>query len=369
MGESKMTPVAIYRAVLLAFGLVVAGLVFKQLVTLALAVLIVVIISLPLAGLAEALSRFRVPRAVGVLIGLLIGVGLLAVLVNAVIPVFSHEINQFVNSLPGIVDSLRHRLGSLTGNSPSKMGQQIQSYVNGYTRHPAKLLGPIASIGASVAAAIAAIVVVILTAVYTAIQPEPLVNGVVRTVPPRSRALAVHILGRLRTAYLGWLRGLVVGMVLLGVLTYLGLRLVGLDFAAFFAILTAIAMIVPYFGALASSIPPILYALTVSPGKAVLVTVVYVLAHQIEGNLIQPLVMARAVELHPAVVAVGVVAIERLFGFVGLIVAVPILGTVRVLVQELWIFPMEARSLTVAKPGPIAAEPTPIIRIGPGGGP
>jgi predicted PurR-regulated permease PerM len=363
-----MTPLAIYRAVLLAFGLVVAGLVFQQLVTLALAVLIVVIISLPLAGCASMLARFRVPRAFGVLTGLLIGLGLLAILVTAIIPVFSHEINQFVNSLPSIVDSLRHRLGHLTGNSPSKAGHQIQQFVNGYTQHPSKLLGPIASIGASVAAAAAAIIVVILTAVYTAIQPEPLLNGVVRVVPPRRRPLAMHILGRLRTAYLGWLRGLVLGMLLLGVLTYLGLRIVGLDFAAFFAILTAIAMIVPYFGALASSIPPILYALTISPGKAVLVTVVYVLAHQIEGNLIQPLVMARAVELHPAVVAVGVVAIERLFGFVGLIVAVPILGTFRVLVQELWIYPMDDRNLAVAKPGPIASEPTPIIRAGPNGG-
>jgi predicted PurR-regulated permease PerM len=141
-----------------------------------------------------------------------------------------------------------------------------------------------------------------------------------------------------------------------------GLTLVGLQFALFFAILTAIAMIVPYFGALASSIPPILYALTISPGKAVVVAVIYILAHQLEGNLIQTLVMARAVELHPAVVAVGVVAVERLFGFVGLIVAVPILATVRVLIDELWIKPMEERTLTLATPGPIAAEPTPLVR-------
>ncbi len=366
MGETKLTPAAIYRAVLLAFGLVVTGLVFQQLITLVLAVLIVVILSLPLGAVATALARVGIPRAIGVLIGLLIGLGLLAFLVTAIIPVFTHEINRFVNSLPGIVDSLRHKLGHLTGNSPSNTGRQIQQFVNGYTHHPSRLLGPIASIGTSVAAALAAIVVVLLTAVYTAIQPEPLVEGLLRTVPPRRRPQAKHILERLRTAYLGWLRGLVVGMLLLGTLTYLGLRLVGLDFAAFFAIFTAIAMIVPYFGALASSIPPILFALTISPGKAILVTAIYIGAHQAEGNLIQPLVMARAVELHPAAVAVGVVAVERLFGFIGLIVAVPILATVRVLVYELWIEPMEQRTLTLAAPGPVAAEPTPLIRPGHG---
>lgn len=367
MPEPKVSPSAIYKAVLLAFGLVVAGLVFQQLVSLILAMMIVVIVAIPLAAFASLLERFRIPRGVGVLVGLLIGLGLVALLVWAVIPVFTHEINKFVNSLPRIVDALRHRIGAITGNSPTKTGQQIQNFVNGYTHHPSKLLGPIASIGTSVATAAAAIVVVLLTAVYTAIQPEPLVNGAVRVVSPEHRPHANHILRRLRSAYLSWLQGLIVGMVILGVLTYLGLRLVGLDFAAFFAVLTAIAMIVPYFGALASSIPPILYALTISPGKAIIVAVVYVVAHQVESNMIQPLVMARAVKLHPAVVAVGVVAVETLFGFVGLIIAVPILATLRILIQELWIEPMEQRNLTLAKPGPVAAEPTPLIRRGPDG--
>lgn len=367
MADSKLTPVAIYRAVLLAFGLVIAGLVFRQLVTLILAMLIVVIIALALGAFATRLERFRIPRAIGVLIGLLIGIGLLALLVYLIIPVFTKEINRFVNSLPGIVDSLRHQLGALFGNSPTKTGQQIQNFVNGYTHNPSRLLGPVASVGKSVAAAIAAIVVVLLTAIYTAINPEPLVSGLIRLVPPQHRPLGMHILGRLRDVYLSWLQGLVVGMLILGTLTYAGLRLIGLDFAAFFAVFTAIAMIIPYFGALASSIPPILYGLTVSPTKAILVAVIYIAAHQIESNMIQPLVMARAVKLHPAVVAVGVVAVDTLFGFVGLIVAVPILTTVRVLIDELWVRPMEERNLALAKPGPVAAEPTPLSRADPAG--
>lgn len=367
MAEPKLNPAAVYKAVLLAFGLVVAGLVFKQLITLILAVLIVIIIALPLSAFATMLERFRVPRPLGVLLGLAIGIGLVALLVWAIIPVFTHEINSFVNSLPHTVDALRRKISALTGNSPTKVGQQIQHFVNGYTHHPTRLLGPVASIGKSVAAAIAAIIVVLLTAVYTAINPDPLVGAVVRVVVPARRWQAANILSRLRDAYLGWLQGLIVGMVILGSVTYLGLRLVGLQFALFFAIFTAVAMIIPYFGALISSILPILYALTVSPTKAIIVAAIYIGAHQVESNMIQPLVMARAVELHPAVVAVGVVAVERLFGFIGLIVAVPILATVRILVQELWIIPMERRNLELATPGPVAAEPTPLVRRGPDG--
>ena len=213
-----------------------------------------------------------------------------------------------------------------------------------YTHNPSKLLGPVASFGASVAAAVAAIIVVLLTSLYTAIHPEPLVNGVVRLFPIPRRPQVQHILHRLRTAYIAWLRGLFVGMVVLGVLTYIGLQLVGLPFAAFFAVFTAIAMIVPYFGALASSIPPIAYALTVSTKEAVLVAIIYVVAHQVESNLIQPLVVARTVKLHPAVVAIGVVAVDQLFGFIGLLIAVPIIATATVLVDELWIKPLERTS-------------------------
>lgn len=91
----------------------------------------------------------------------------------------------------------------------------------------------------------------------------------------------------------------------------------------FFAVFTAVAMIIPYFGALISSIPPILYAVTISPGKALIVAVIYIVAHQVESNIIQPLVVARNVDLHPALVAFGVVAVDQLLGFVGLIIAVP----------------------------------------------
>jgi len=158
MSDSRITPAHLYRAVLLAFFLVVAGLVFEQLLTLVLAVLIVVIIALPIGAFASFLMRLHVPRALGAVLGLLLGLAAIGGLVAAIVPVFSHEINQFVNSLPSIIDDLRHRLGRLTGTSPSKIGQQVQSYVNGYTHHPTRLLGPLASVGASVAAVAATLV-------------------------------------------------------------------------------------------------------------------------------------------------------------------------------------------------------------------
>lgn len=357
VNESRITPRTVYRAVLLAFALVVAGLVFKQLRTLIMAGLIVVIIALPISAFATQLKRFGVPRGIGATLGLLIGLGALAGFIALIVPAFSHEINQFVDKVPTIVDDLNHRVAVVTGTSPGRVGKQIQNFINSYTHHPTRLLGPAERIGATAAGVIVVVIVILLTALYTAINPEPLSSGLVRLVPPQKRARAEVVLARLRVAYLGWLRGLVLGMIVLGGITYLGLRLVSLPFAAFFAVFTAVAMIIPYFGALISSIVPILYALTFSPGKAILVAVVYIVAHQLESNVIQPQVVARTVEMHPAVVAIGVLAVDELFGFVGLIVAVPILATVRILIEELWIAPLEEsrhQALVAEEPAQIA---------------
>jgi len=341
MSESRITPGVIYKAVLLAFGLVVAAMIFRALSSLVLGVLIVVIIAAPLSAIADLLQRWHVPRALGASLGLLIGLGAIGGLVALIVPVFTREVNHFAQELPSIGDSLTRRLGRLTGSSPARITSQVQHFVTNYTHNPSKLLGPAASIGASVAAALAAIIVVLLTALYSAIHPGPLINGFIRIFPIPRRPHVQHILLRLRTAYLAWLRGLFVGMVVLGGLTYAGLQIVGLQFAAFFAVFTAVAMIVPYFGALASSIPPILYALTVSTKEAVLVGIIYIVAHQMESNIIQPLVVARTVKLHPAVVAIGVVAVDQLFGFIGLLVAVPLIATATILVDELWVRPHE----------------------------
>ena len=107
------------------------------------------------------------------------------------------------------------------------------------------------------------------------------------------------------------MQGVVFDMFISGTLLYIGLTIIGLDFAILFAVLTALLVVVPYFGAIVGAIPPVLFALTDSPGKALAVLVVYVLVQQIESNVIIPLVMSRTTRLHPALIAIGVVVVGQ----------------------------------------------------------
>ena len=107
---------------------------------------------------------------------------------------------------------------------------------------------------------------------------------------------------------------------------------------------SALLTVIPNYGSIISAIPPVLFAAAQSPGKALLVIAVYVAVNQVEGNLILPLIMARTVNMHPAVVAIGVVVAGELFGFLGLVISVPLISLLLIMVEEFWIHPLEARA-------------------------
>jgi predicted PurR-regulated permease PerM len=341
MPDQQKVPVA-YKAVALAAALLVLGLLFRQLATLLLAVLMTVIIAIPLSAGATRLERHGVPRAIGALVTLLAGLGVIAGVLAMIIPTFIDQVNKFVDDVPTIVHDLEETVGDITGERPSEVGDKVQDFLRGYTDEPERLIGPITSIGVNVAGVLAGILVMLITAYYMAVRPKPLVDGVLRLAPPARRRHARHVMERLRTSWIGWMQGVVFDMLISGTLLYIGLTIIGLDFAILFAVLTALLVVVPYFGAILGAIPPVLFALTDSPGKALLVLAVYVIVQQVEGNLIIPLVMSRTVRLHPAVIAIGVVVVGQLFGVVGLFVAVPIISTVAILTEEYWVREVEA---------------------------
>ncbi len=337
LAEGGLDARALYRAVLLAGGLLVLGLLFEQLVTFLVAIFMTVLIAIPLAATADRLERLRVPRPIGALVGLLIGVAFVALVLFLVIPPLVDQTKQFVDQVPSIIDALSAKFGHATGNQPGELGHRIQDFLRGFSEHPEDLLGPLASIGLGVATGLAAIVLIVITAYYIAVRPEPLVNGVLSLFTPPRREWAAGVMERLRESWIGWMEGVLVDMVVTGTLLWAGLTLIGLDFALVFAVFSALLVVIPYFGSVAGGIPPTLFALTDSPEKALLALGVYILVQQIEGNLIIPLVMAQRVKLHPALIAIGVVVVGRLFGYVGLFVAVPIISTAVILADELWV--------------------------------
>ena len=246
--------------------LLVLGLLFRQLATLMLAVLMTVIIAIPLSAGATRLERRGIPRPVGRSLTLLAGLAVIAGIARADHPDVHRPDQRVRGPGPGRSSTTSSRPSATSpATGPSEVGDKVQDFLQRYTDKPERLIGPITSIGLNVAGVFGALLVILITAYYMAVRPQPLVDGALRLVPPARRAHARVVMDRLRWAWIGWMQGVAFDMCLSGTLLYIGLTIVGLDFAIVFAVITALLVVIPYYGAVIGAIPPVLYALTDLP--------------------------------------------------------------------------------------------------------
>ena len=206
-------------------------------------------------------------------------------------------------------------------------------------------------------------VVILIATIYAVAQPAPLVNGFVALFPAGRRQRVREILGEMYRVVQKWFLGQLTSMTLIGLLFTVAMSIIGIPFALLLGIFSGLISFVPFLGPVISVIPPVLLALTGDPIDALWVIVAYVIIQAIEGNLIQPIVMSRAVSLHPAVVMFGLLIMGTLFGFVGVFLAIPLTAALNVLLHELWIERMDDIGTDPNPPeGPKPYEPKGRVR-------
>lgn len=179
--------------------------------------------------------------------------------------------------------------------------------------------------------------VLVVTALYFAVDPELYVEGIVRlfAIPyrPRTRAALEHVGHTLRL----WSLGQLIDMIAVGVLTGIGLTLLGLPLALALAVLAGLLTFIPYFGAIAAAVPAVLIAFAADWRKAVWVAVIFIVAHVVEGYIISPLVQRNTADLPPAVTILSMTILGTLFGTLGVILGAPVAAAVLVLVREVYV--------------------------------
>lgn len=132
-----------------------------------------------------------------------------------------------------------------------------------------------------------------------------------------------------------WLRGELVLMILIGVLSYVGLLIVGVQFPLALALISGILEIVPIIGPIISAIIAALVAVIDSPIKALLIVAVFALIQQTEGNIIVPKVMQRVSGFSPIIILIALLVGSNLFGLIGAVIAIPVLMVGAVVVRAI----------------------------------
>src|SRR5215204_5171151 len=128
-----------------------------------------------------------------------------------------------------------------------------------------------------------------------------------------------------------YLSGLGLDMIIQGAISTIGLFLLGVPYALLLGTWVAVAAIIPYLGAWLGAIPAVIVALTISPAKAFLTALLYLIVQQIEGNVLQPRIQGHALNMPSILIFLGVIAGGEIAVFLGIIFAVPTLAVLKVL--------------------------------------
>jgi predicted PurR-regulated permease PerM len=202
---------------------------------------------------------------------------------------------------------------------------------------PQEIVSRVASYGVTFVGALADLVLVVVAGVFLAADPRLYSRGLVQLFPAGQHARIESALDTSGVALRLWLKGQLVAMALVGLLTGTALWLIGVPSAIALGIVAAVGEFIPFVGPILAAVPALVIAASQSTEMLLWTAGAFVVIQQIESNLISPLIQHRTVELPPVLSLLAVLAFATVFGPVGLVLAVPLTVVFYVLVKKLYV--------------------------------
>jgi predicted PurR-regulated permease PerM len=282
-----------------------------------------------LALLSEPLVRWcRFPHGIALLIAglvVLVAIAGSAFLFGSTMSTeFEDVIQRTDSAVSSINDALQH----------SQFGRMALSHLQGGNT---SLTGIISEVLQLSARFVGAVIFIVFAGIYFAAQPELYRKGAAYLFPPRSRLAAEQTIDDIGRALRLWLLGQLIQMCLIGLLSTLAVWLIGLPSPLALGAIAAITEFVPYFGPIVAAVPAVLVAMTKGLYPVLWTIAAYIVIHQIEGNLIAPIIQRRMVLVPPATLLLSIVAISLVFGSVAIVFAAPMTVIAYVAVKKLYV--------------------------------
>lgn len=171
----------------------------------------------------------------------------------------------------------------------------------------------------------------ILIGFYISVDYKKVTGFMNKLIPIKYKDDVESLFSDLNDMARGYVGGTLFTSLLVAFLTFLGLIIAGVSSPLLFAIFCGVTNIIPYFGPYIGGIPVIIVGFSISPACGLICLITILLVQFIEGNIIHPLVVGKAIDIHPVVIVISLLIFEYYFGILGMILAAPIIGAVKIL--------------------------------------
>lgn len=240
-----------------------------------------------------------------------------------------YEAMDMADRMPDVIGSIESRFG-VTGVDDwlSQRGQDFLS--NG------ALFSNLTGVSSAVISTVIGLFLIVSGGVFLAASPRLYRDGALKLLPSHRRDKGREVMTELATALRFWMIGQLIAMVCVGVVTTLGLWLLGVPTPFGLGMLAGLLEFIPYIGPISSAVPAMALAFSENAWLALWVGILYFAVQQLEAILLIPLIQNRTVDLPPVVTIFSVLAFGSLFGLQGAILGAPATVVIFVLVNMLW---------------------------------
>jgi len=283
--------------------------------------------------LVSWLERHRLPRSVGTALVLLLLAGVFVLLLLILLPLFIKEVRLLSERLPGyllhlndnLVPWIKARFGVELQLDLAGLKKLLHENVQGTDGLGMKLLASLRIGGLALLGFVVNLLLVPVVLFYLLCDWNLLLGHINRALPRRWHPHLTGIAKEIDTVLAEFLRGQIAVMLLMSALYVFGMWLVGLEFALPIGIITGMLVFVPYVGMLTGLTLATLVALMQFPsaGGVIPVWIVFGIGQALEGMLVTPWLVGKRIGLHPLAVIFALLAFGQIFGFFGVLLALP----------------------------------------------
>ncbi|WP_042456549.1 AI-2E family transporter [Neobacillus dielmonensis] len=287
------------------------------------------------------LERRRIPRVVAILIIYVVFAGLLVLAIGNLVPAITKQVTALANEIPVYADKTMDFVNELSKSSEFKrlmteqtnliesVQKRLIEFANTLPDNITRGLGNIIGVITNIAVILVTVPFLLF---YMFKDGKKFPIAVSKFIPSDYREEGLSILKETGETLSAYIQGQVTVALAVGTLSFIGYMIIDMPYALVLALIVALTNIIPYVGPFLGGAPAVLIALFDSPTKALLVVLVILIAQQIEGNLLSPMILGKTLDTHPATIIIILLAAGNLAGILGMVLGVPTYAVTKTIV-------------------------------------
>ena len=286
----------------------------------------------------RALEKKKFSRKLSTFIVYALFVLILLLLLILVVPEFISQLRELINQVPSFLTDIKNFITNLLSKFKdseidintiqNNIFAQLEGIATSITTNS---LSGIINAVTSILSSSATVLLGLIIGLYFSFEFDKITAHLKGLIPKKRKEDGERLIHELNSMARGYVSGTLFTSLVVTFFTFVGLIISGISSPLLFAIFCGITNIIPYFGPYIGGIPTIIVAFSISPMCGIITLITIVLVQLIEGNIINPIIIGKATDIHPITIVIGLLIFEHYFGIIGMIIATPVIGAIKIL--------------------------------------